>query len=123
MISIGYCPLKAGDLDLDIDQGLDLDIDPDLDLDLDLDIELDIDPDLDPDLDVDIELDLDLDLDIDQTSTSTYNLFKDILRFQYDHNYITLIYMHINFYFEFQLVQCESVVFTTLNLLAKNLTR
>ena len=37
-----------------------------------------------------------------------------------DHNYITLLYMHINFFFQFQ---CEIVVFTTLNLLAKNLTK
>ena len=31
--------------------------------------------------------------------------------------------MHINFYFRFQCVRRESVVFTTLNLLAKNLTK
>ena len=50
-------------------------------------------------------------------------IFKGFHTFDFilnDHNYITLLYMHINFYFQFQ---CESVGFTTLNLLAKNLAR
>ena len=34
-----------------------------------------------------------------------------------------LLCMLINFYFQFQFVQCESAVFTTLNLLAKYLTK
>ena len=53
-----------------------------------------------------------------------YNMFNGFHSFDFglnDHNYITLLYMHINFYFQFQCVQCECVVFTTLNLLAKNL--
>ena len=39
-------------------------------------------------------------------------IFKGFHTFDFvlnDHNYITLLYMHINFYFQFQ---CESVVFT-----------
>ena len=53
-------------------------------------------------------------------------IFKGFRTFDFvlnDHNYSTLLYMHVNFYIQFQCVKCESVVFKTLNLLAKNLTR